>query len=764
MSQPVKIIVTAETAQAAAAIQQFVTQAGSGLQQLATKGAEAAAGLTITREGVRSLTDPLRGLNYVLLLSGGAFPQFTQAIGLATAGMMGTRAITASLGLSLGTLFPIVGAGAAVIGAIAMVWQEYKSAEEEAIQANNDMAESLQRFPALLKTIHDAAQGGILPKETADQMTQALAGASTKPAPKPQTHWSDFDPTSIWSVMLNAPSLGPSLLASEKRSAQQTAYDASLPGVEENINSKLAQLGILLEKTDAKTGAKTYEKNPELEDLESVDTLQKKITLDNLDGTEREREAARQKHDEEIDELNQRLQLAQKGRQDLEIKLGEAATPGVKSAITVEIANVETAITRLNALKSETDAALTTKLGEIDTKDQEQAVKAQVESENKIREQGLKDFDEANRQLDEQLTAQADAGGKKRDDLWAQEYKQRVMLLEGALYSGQIDEQTYNHDMAKAQHAMYEGQKQYNEELERELQIKASIALGEDQVKLKRIETDRSLSPTDKARLSIPVLQHMLGTTDDDLAAQNAIVANPSTSDQARATALDKINSLMEKQVELQAKLNEAQAQGNFTAQLKQWADNLQKVNNFANDAANIFTGALQTGINSVSSNLTQVIMGTKTWRQSLLSVEEALITNVLNAIIKVISELLVEESVLIVVDALKAVATFADGGYTGDGGSSEPAGIVHRGEYVFSAPAVQRIGVHNLESMHRMGYAEGGLVGGNAGGSGGAAKTVNLHFWDRRPHPKEYLGTSDGEHQVKEIVMKYRAQIGIPT
>jgi phage-related minor tail protein len=57
----------------------------------------------------------------------------------------------------------------------------------------------------------------------------------------------------------------------------------------------------------------------------------------------------------------------------------------------------------------------------------------------------------------------------------------------------------------------------------------------------------------------------------------------------------------------------------------------------------------------------------------------------------------------------------FADGGYTGRGGKYEPAGIVHRGEYVMSKAATNRIGVGNLESLHRgalKGFAAGGYVG----------------------------------------------------
>ncbi|MDR4306562.1 hypothetical protein IHQ68_08025 [Chelatococcus sambhunathii] len=58
----------------------------------------------------------------------------------------------------------------------------------------------------------------------------------------------------------------------------------------------------------------------------------------------------------------------------------------------------------------------------------------------------------------------------------------------------------------------------------------------------------------------------------------------------------------------------------------------------------------------------------------------------------------------------------FDRGGYTGDGGKYEPAGVVHRGEFVISKEATRRIGVANLEALHRAGkgYASGGLVGGS--------------------------------------------------
>ncbi|ENS3438124.1 phage tail tape measure protein, partial [Escherichia coli] len=63
---------------------------------------------------------------------------------------------------------------------------------------------------------------------------------------------------------------------------------------------------------------------------------------------------------------------------------------------------------------------------------------------------------------------------------------------------------------------------------------------------------------------------------------------------------------------------------------------------------------------------------------------------------------------------AIQAAAAnfhFATGGFTGTGGKYEPAGIVHRGEFVFTKEATSRIGVGNLYRLMR-GYAEGGDVG----------------------------------------------------
>jgi lambda family phage tail tape measure protein len=66
----------------------------------------------------------------------------------------------------------------------------------------------------------------------------------------------------------------------------------------------------------------------------------------------------------------------------------------------------------------------------------------------------------------------------------------------------------------------------------------------------------------------------------------------------------------------------------------------------------------------------------------------------------------------------LGAIFGFADGGWTGPGAKYEPAGVVHRGEYVMSQEATKRLGVQNLDQLHeaaRRGFAKGGYVGGGS-------------------------------------------------
>ncbi|GAA0030220.1 phage tail length tape measure family protein [Bradyrhizobium ottawaense] len=91
----------------------------------------------------------------------------------------------------------------------------------------------------------------------------------------------------------------------------------------------------------------------------------------------------------------------------------------------------------------------------------------------------------------------------------------------------------------------------------------------------------------------------------------------------------------------------------------------------------------------------------------------------------------------------------FAGGGYTGNGGKFQPAGIVHKGEYVMDAVTVRRVGVANLDSLR--GYADGGLVGHMSRAAGNSSPAVVMQ--DNRQ-------INIGEGASAETVLQLREEL----
>lgn len=109
----------------------------------------------------------------------------------------------------------------------------------------------------------------------------------------------------------------------------------------------------------------------------------------------------------------------------------------------------------------------------------------------------------------------------------------------------------------------------------------------------------------------------------------------------------------------------------------------------------------------------------------------------------------------------------FAEGGYTGPGGKYEPAGIVHRGEVVWSQEDVTRAGgLSVVESLRKgfSGYADGGVVGGrvntpsmpNASGRGGV--TINMIEDRNRAGQSQERTDPDGSRTIDVMVANIMA------
>lgn len=182
------------------------------------------------------------------------------------------------------------------------------------------------------------------------------------------------------------------------------------------------------------------------------------------------------------------------------------------------------------------------------------------------------------------------------------------------------------------------------------------------------------------------------------------------------------------------------EARRNFYAQEDALRENwLAGVNqsfaNWAESATDAFsiagslTTSVFTGITDQITNL--VTTGETNFREFTVSI--------LKQIAKIAAQLLIVKAIESslssfggtggAIGAIGGALGFASGGYTGDGGKYQPAGVVHRGEFVMTKEATKRIGVDNLYRLMR-GYANGGVVGNSSSGgyaNGGLVGGTNV-------------------------------------
>ena len=99
----------------------------------------------------------------------------------------------------------------------------------------------------------------------------------------------------------------------------------------------------------------------------------------------------------------------------------------------------------------------------------------------------------------------------------------------------------------------------------------------------------------------------------------------------------------------------------------------------------------------------------------------------------------------------------FEAGGYTGDGGRSDIAGVVHRGEYVIPADVVSQHGVGGIEEM----LAGGGVAStapsasGAPGESSGGDMLKNVAVFDDRREMKKWVESTEGETAIIDVLRR---------
>ncbi|MCW3333350.1 phage tail tape measure protein [Escherichia coli] len=180
--------------------------------------------------------------------------------------------------------------------------------------------------------------------------------------------------------------------------------------------------------------------------------------------------------------------------------------------------------------------------------------------------------------------------------------------------------------------------------------------------------------------------------------------------------------------------LTDRQAEREATEQRlkEQYGDNPLALNNVMSEqkktwaAEDLLRGSWMAGLRSgwsewkesatdsmsqVKSAATQTFDGIAQNMAAMLTGSEQNWRSFTRSVLSMMTEILLKQAMVGIVGSIGSAIGFAGGGFTGTGGKYEPAGIVHRGEFVFTKEATSRIGVGNLYRLMR-GYATGGYVG----------------------------------------------------
>lgn len=248
--------------------------------------------------------------------------------------------------------------------------------------------------------------------------------------------------------------------------------------------------------------------------------------------------------------------------------------------------------------------------------------------------------------------------------------------------------------------------------------------------------------------------------------------------------------------------------------------DYLNQIPTLAQRARQAALGIATAFEDSVAGSLEGLIMRTMTWQQALQNIASAVISAIIQSFVRMVAQWITQQIVMAVFgNAIRAaqlaalapitaahlalwapaataasiatlggaavegaaaaklaiassVVGFAEGGYTGAGGKYEPAGIVHRGEFVLPADVTSALGPANLYGLMdsvRFGRESAGIGAGasiaGAGGGRGSFATARpdrliVHTNDEAV-VKRLMQDSTYQNQVVRLNRRTRGEAG---
>jgi len=394
------------------------------------------------------------------------------------------------------------------------------------------------------------------------------------------------------------------------------------------------------------------------------------------------------------------------------------------------------------------------------------------------------------------------------DKAYAQATQGKIALLdqEEAALRRKLDIEVTDEEL-HAQ-AVYELTKTYAAKRQAVYDEQAKKRLANLQAQQALVESDSNLGLEEQAEKLKVVLAAINSELNEQISRQTELTQ--SSNEDVRLKAEQERLGLMKQQLDVQKQMRNLTFSGairnSVTDMIAQWGT-------LAKQVAQTISGAINTAVSSVSHNLTGVIMGTETWKQALTNIADDVLSSIIEGIIRMALQWIVSQTMMALFgqaqqeaqllgvavqsDAITALmapaaimtdiatdgeasamapievwaaAAFSKGGYTGDGAINEPAGVVHRGEYVIPAPTLNRFGVgffDNLDNIVSGGFVgqvpSQGLAQPRSSASTAAAPQVHVVYFNSAPAYKQWM-QSEGVAHVLHIVKEGKRSLGLKT
>jgi hypothetical protein len=778
MGDGITLTVNADTATAAEQLSRFFGTLQASLDKAAATsvegiGAGIGAGSKVASEGLAGirhqsmlLHESFFELESVTMLMGGTrFPMLGQAVMAVRMGMMSLRGAAQVTGLGIGTLAPVLGlVGAALVAGVAL-WRDYTSETEKAAKSHKELMDSMAKLPGMLGQVNELLKARRLSAEAANEYADYLTG-------KKKLYMNRAGEVT--------PSAGP-IIPPRPAGVMMSMPRMPLP---DNANLREATPGEAQEWVKKQLEAKGGMGDPSIEAVNKLKELERQQHEESLEGLKREEAEIHAKYQKQRDEIKKTLEEA-------------------KLSMTPKEAQAGTAALALNQ-KNEASAIQAARF-----KAEQEKEKQALEAFDKNKQEMAAKATAAQELFELQLTEAALKGGRGRTHSAETEFQERTKFYQGQLYAGEIGESEYTKLTLESSIKRLEGLKKEAEEASRLQKEKEQNAQRAREVQIESISNDPSKSELEKQQQLLPLLQANYIEQSTDLAKIRAQMQDETLSEKELLRLRGMELDLIKQTNQTKGQIFDLQNASAFELKMNQITTDLKRFGELGAMIGKAFQSIVTSSMTAIESNITGAIMKTETWRQALQNIRTTILTSIVQAFVQMGVEWLTThvfmEGVSIAYHqlmralALETAATttaantstgaagavagvgtagaeggwigiliylgvmaaaiaavtamfggFAEGGYTGGGGRYEPAGIVHRGEYVFSAPAVKGIGLGRLDALHS-GYASGGAVGGSGGGA-----VIHNHIWGNMTSEMEkFMQSEKGIHNVVNIAGK---------